>query len=422
MRVEILTSKVALVSAAVLTAAAVSAGPVTTVPWNGYTGAASFTYDDARPGQLPNLVPQLDSLGIKATFFIAVTGAGGNFATRFADYVQLAKQGHEVTNHTWHHNNVTNTNADTLIRNMATYLRGLDPAVPSLTFAYPNCNIPGTAGKEGVSAENFVARGCANTSYAWGTQPSDWMNIQGLIMQPTNQSAGTTLLNNARNQNRWAILVIHDVTANPDAYSLTPANNRQLLNTAVTNGMWVDTYERIAAYYRAHFTLDTAQAVQAGDAKRVEWGIPHARMPASVPLRVRLDSTVFGDSAVVVQDSAEIPLQADGSYIVDFMKRRMDVYPKGTVAVHPHAKFRRAHPEARVSGRVLRLSGLPEGAYVVELHTVTGKLHERGVARIGRSGTQAFALRSPARPGLHQVTLRPQGGTDVRRLPVLVLE
>ena len=58
------------------------AGPVTTVPWNGHTGAVSFTYDDARSSQIPNLLPQLDALGIKATFFISVTGAGGDFEAR----------------------------------------------------------------------------------------------------------------------------------------------------------------------------------------------------------------------------------------------------------------------------------------------------------------------------------------------------
>jgi hypothetical protein len=56
--------------AALLLAPAATAAPVTTVPWNGYTGAASFTYDDARNSQIPGLVNQLDSVGVKATFFV----------------------------------------------------------------------------------------------------------------------------------------------------------------------------------------------------------------------------------------------------------------------------------------------------------------------------------------------------------------
>ena len=55
------------------------------MPWNGHTGAVSFTYDDARPSQIPNLLPQLDALDIKATFFISLTGAGGDFEAKKAD-------------------------------------------------------------------------------------------------------------------------------------------------------------------------------------------------------------------------------------------------------------------------------------------------------------------------------------------------
>ncbi len=45
---------------ALLAAAAAHAGPVTTVPWNGYTGATSFGYDDTRPSQLSTAIPALD--------------------------------------------------------------------------------------------------------------------------------------------------------------------------------------------------------------------------------------------------------------------------------------------------------------------------------------------------------------------------
>jgi peptidoglycan/xylan/chitin deacetylase (PgdA/CDA1 family) len=377
-------SLAALLCAGILTAATVSeAAPVTTVPWNGYTGAVSFTYDDARPDQLPRLVPQLDSLGIKATFYIAVTGAGGNFETRSADYIQLARQGHEITNHTYRHTNLQNATdalVDSAVSNMANYLRGLDTVIQSVTFAYPNCNAPPTTGKTRISAQNFIARGCANTSYVWGSQPTDWMNIQALILtsSPNNVNTAVTLLNTAKNQNRWASLIIHDVTPSPDQYSLTPANNLQLLTTAIANGSWIDTYQNIAAYYRAHFTIDTAQAVQVGNLKRVQWVSPHAKMPRRVPLRVRLDAAVFGDSAVVVQDSVVVTMNPDSTYVVDFMKLRMDVYPKGTVAVLPATRFRLATLHAEVSGKTLRLHGLLPGTYAVEIRDIRGGLLERG--------------------------------------------
>ncbi len=63
-----MNTKIKILSLLTFTCSAFAAGPVTTVPWNGHKGAVSFTYDDARDGQIPNLLPQLDSLGIKATF------------------------------------------------------------------------------------------------------------------------------------------------------------------------------------------------------------------------------------------------------------------------------------------------------------------------------------------------------------------
>ncbi len=36
------------------------AGPITTVPWNGYPGAVSFTFDDCEISQLNNLGEYFD--------------------------------------------------------------------------------------------------------------------------------------------------------------------------------------------------------------------------------------------------------------------------------------------------------------------------------------------------------------------------
>jgi len=405
-----------LVASALLTA-----GPVTTVPWNGHAGAVSFTYDDARASQIPNLLPQLDSLGLKATFYIAVQNVG-NFNARRADWITVARNGHELANHTYKHENVHQISADSVtrvIKTMADTLRGLDTTIQSVTFAYPNCNVPGAAAsKAGISAENFIARGCGGTTYAWGTQPTDWMNVQGLIMQPSNQTAGINALNAAKNQNRWATLVIHDVAdPTPDAYSITPANNLQLLTTAVANGSWVAPFETIGAYYRAHFTLDTASAVVNDQGWKVEWVSPHARMPRRVPVRIRLDTAVFGDSAVVVQGGVVRPLQADGTYIVDFMTLRLDVYPKGTVALASSSPFRSARLNTRVTGRDVSVRGLSPDAYAYTLRAATGRLVQRGTLRAS-GADHVFTLQALPGPGLHQLSLRTSSGA-ARSVPLL---
>ena len=306
------------------------AGPVTTTPWNGHTGAVSFTYDDARDGQIPNLIPQLDSLNIKATFEIAAANVG-TFNTRKSAWLQVARNGHELANHTYTHTSLTDANAAGLIKDMADTLRRLDTTIQSVTFAYPNCVVPGTTGKNGVNAENFIARGCGGTTYAWGTQPSDWMNIQGLIVTNNVTTSATSELSSAKTNNTWASIIIHDVVnPPPDIYSMTPANNRIILNAGVSNLLWIDTYLNVAAYYRAHFTMDTATAKTVSGGWNLAWVSPHPKMPKSVKLRVKFATATFGTSFTVQQGGVTIPVETDGSYIIDFMRLSLQVLQGST--------------------------------------------------------------------------------------------
>lgn len=379
----------------VFLATVAQAGPVTTVPWNGYTGAASFTYDDARTSQLPNLIPQLDALGVKATFFLTY-GAGGDLASRKADWIKAAKNGHELANHTYDHQNVTAGN--TQVAKMAADLRGFDPVVEAVTFAYPNCAV---GGESVVSAEAFIGRGCGGASYAWGTQPSNWMNVQGLILSNNNIQPAVTALNSAKSANTWVSMIVHDVKANPDQYSLTVENNKTMVQQALTNKMWVATYQEIAAYYRAHFTMDAATATTTSNGWNLKWTSPHPKMPRKVVLRVKLDSKVFGDSVVVSQAGAVLPRQSDGTYLVDFMKLSLDVAKKQPVGI------RGLRPRANERFSLRRdASGIvvdhPKAEnFLLTVRTASGKV----VAWKSFSSSEAGAARIDLDPSLASVAL-----------------
>lgn len=70
-------------------------------PWNGKKCAVVLTYDDAIDQHLDNAIPVLDSLGLKATFY--VTGFSNSMQTRLNDWKKLAVTGHELGNHTMYH-------------------------------------------------------------------------------------------------------------------------------------------------------------------------------------------------------------------------------------------------------------------------------------------------------------------------------
>ena len=70
------------------------------VAWpDGHQAAVSLTYDDGLDSQLANAAPELRRFGFKATFFLTRE----NMEARVADWVALARQGHEIGDHTFHH-------------------------------------------------------------------------------------------------------------------------------------------------------------------------------------------------------------------------------------------------------------------------------------------------------------------------------
>ena len=71
------------------------------LPWNGKKCAVVLTYDDAINQHLDNAIPVLDSLGLKATFY--VTAFSQSMQARLNDWKKLAANGHELGNHTLYH-------------------------------------------------------------------------------------------------------------------------------------------------------------------------------------------------------------------------------------------------------------------------------------------------------------------------------
>ena len=70
-------------------------------PWNGKKCAVVLTYDDALNVHLDNVIPALDSLNLKGTFYLS--GYFPGCRNRLSDWSKAAKGGHELANHTLFH-------------------------------------------------------------------------------------------------------------------------------------------------------------------------------------------------------------------------------------------------------------------------------------------------------------------------------
>lgn len=71
------------------------------IPWKGKKCSVVITYDDAISQHLDNALPVLDSLGLKATFY--VTAFSQAVRDRLDEWKKMASNGHELGNHTLYH-------------------------------------------------------------------------------------------------------------------------------------------------------------------------------------------------------------------------------------------------------------------------------------------------------------------------------
>ena len=94
---------------------------------------------------------------------------------------------------------------------------------------------------------------------------------------------------------------------------------------------------RVAAYYRAHFVIDKADATSIEGGFKVTWKSPHSAMPKSVPLRVNIEGA---EGKTVKQKGTEIQPESDGSFVIEFMDLELEVVgaaPESSSSVEPPA-------------------------------------------------------------------------------------
>ena len=162
------------------------AGPVSTVPWNGYVGAVSFTFDDALKNQIDNLKPVLERLpDVKVTFF--VTNMSNGLQGNAAGFAALANAGHEIGNHTLSHGHMTGQGESELNGEIVDFAGTIEKTLESagakvkvVSFAAPFCETNESVQKV-IAKRHFNNRNCGwHGRNMWETEP-DMFNIQAKI-------------------------------------------------------------------------------------------------------------------------------------------------------------------------------------------------------------------------------------------------
>lgn len=309
-----------IVSAAVLSlmGAMAYAGPITTVPWNGYPGAVSFTFDDCEISQLNNLGDYFEkNQDIKVTFFLT----GGMNAGNQSKYFPMAAKGHEIGNHSKTHSDLT-ANGANLKSEITEYKHTLESKgdFEVVSFATPYCYYNDAVEAE-IAKEHIVNRNCQGAiKYKWDEEPV-WERISSDCYQGnTQQSKGN--MSEAKKLNAWTVQLNHGVDGRGFGYGIEPSDMISIMDEAKAQGLWRAPMGRVAAYYRAHFVIDKATSTDIDGGFKVTWKSPHSAMPKSVPLRVKIEGA---EGKTVKQKGKEIQAESDGSFVIEFMDLELEV-------------------------------------------------------------------------------------------------
>jgi sialate O-acetylesterase len=194
--------------------------------WHGKKAAVVLTYDDALDVHLDNVIPALDSLGLKGSFYLSAAFPGSK--NRIEDWKHAAGNGHELGNHTLYHpcdaskpgrswvspqNDLHQYSTEEIVREVEmtnVFLKSLDRK-NERTFAY-TCGDTETGQGSFINAikDQFVSmrgvRGQVNK-----IETLDLTNLDCYVIDDNNVDQLITWAENARKENGLMVVLFHGV-------------------------------------------------------------------------------------------------------------------------------------------------------------------------------------------------------------------
>lgn len=239
----------------------------TTRPWNNKQCAVVLTYDDAIDADLDQVVPALDSLGLRGTFYLI--GSSPVVARRLPEWRRVAQHGHELGNHALMHpcdgsrpgrgfvtpdtdlSKYTVSRAVSEIRATNVLLNAIDGKT-ARTFAYPcgDRQIGGVYFYEQLRPDFVAARGVTS-----GLPTAAQVNIDNIDSYMINGQTGdylVDLVKKAQQQRAVLVLLFHGVGGG-HSLNVDLKAHRQLLRylKAQEKNIWVAPMVEVAQHIKA---------------------------------------------------------------------------------------------------------------------------------------------------------------------------
>ena len=226
--------------------------------------AVSLAYDDALDSQLDNALPALTKYKLTGSFYLTLSAP--TVKTRLIEWQALAKQGHELGNHTINHackgslpgrewvtpeNDLDNKTVDLLIAEVAEanrLLHAID-GESIRTFTVP-CADTDIGRVNYVEQVNSLFVGIKYSVGDIVTTMADFNVLKTPVWSPTNVSGNELIayVEQAKKHGTVANITFHGIGG--DYLSVSTQAHEQLLNYLDKNrdSYWVDTFKNISSY------------------------------------------------------------------------------------------------------------------------------------------------------------------------------
>jgi hypothetical protein len=235
--------------------------------WAGFKGAASFTFDDNTPSQLPNY-NALKATGGHFTWFLIASSAGSGYKATIAD-------GQEIANHTQTHPQPSGASQSEVTTAQTTLKTNYGVDVHSM--AAPNCDNAWTA--FAAPASLFQNRGpCGNPIST--VSPRDTTDPFKLSAYLPAAGEASATMSSSITAGKWRIFVIHGFDSQNGTYQPVPiANVTGAMSKAVMDGYWVEGMTNVGAYWQGQKLISASATTSA------TWTLP-AKFPPNMCVRI----------------------------------------------------------------------------------------------------------------------------------------
>ena len=234
---------------------------------NGTRAAVSLSYDDTLNSQLDNAIPALDKYNFKASFYLFM--ASPVTAERLSDWRAIAKNGHELGNHTINHGcRKSQPNHDWVdvwndldkrtvaemqreIKTASAYLTAIDGIANKRTFTAPCGEVQVSDGDytKGIQAD-FIA---IKSGISANIQPRHKINPYAVNLYTPYQASGQELIafvKRAAEQGSIANITFHGIGGDHMFVSLEAHAELLRYLDAHRDIYWVDTFVNIMTHFK----------------------------------------------------------------------------------------------------------------------------------------------------------------------------